>query len=230
MINWETFLVGVLGAVSGVVAGAGPFILSALKQRAELRKGLRADAIAEWKAIVDRQQEDIKLMQVDIREQNKRVVELTKLEADCREKAAKQDGVIQMLTADVRRLQVVVKDGHPAVSTPALVTATAEDGVVRVASPALGPLLGWLPYEIVGRRIDVLVPNDMKEKHNAALKEIVEGKRVVDQAKALFVDALHRNGHRVPVVVNVIQWTSPKGSVILNAEIRPYVKLEEGGR
>jgi PAS domain S-box-containing protein len=104
-------------------------------------------------------------------------------------------------------------------SLDAVITADA-DGRVTEASAAVGALLGWTAEELVGRRVgDVIVPPDLRERHEAGLRRYVETGEAHILGRRVELEALHRDGSRVPVELTLIRLDLP-GPPVLAAFLR----------
>src|SRR5207249_1722454 len=115
-----------------------------MRVRREVAASARKDTIDEWRQITDRMQ-----LQLDecLGERHKQAVTL-----------AEQAGEVRLLQITVQRLQAVTGDDLTAALQPAIVTADLESGVIRQASPAITPLTHWLVKDLIGKSVEVLIP------------------------------------------------------------------------
>ncbi|GAA2894858.1 ATP-binding protein [Streptomyces mexicanus] len=82
-------------------------------------------------------------------------------------------------------------------STP---TIAADDGNrIIAANPAASELLGWRPGELVGRRITVIVPEHLRERHVAAFTSLLLTGQSHILGRPVTVPALHRDGSLVEI-------------------------------
>ncbi len=209
---------GLVGAIIIAIPAIGAWIVTLLKTKNDLRKQARSDAIAEWERIVARQDSEMSRMQ-------DKVDKLYEAERDClkkygesAERLAKQEGVVIQLTTDIRRLQLIGKDAHPGITTPAIII-TSLDGTIREASAQVGPLLHWLPQQLRGKNVDALIPERLKESYRQGLAKIKDDIRQVDPAKPLQTTAIRQDGVEVDVSIALSSWESG-GAEFLTAEIR----------
>jgi PAS domain S-box-containing protein len=86
----------------------------------------------------------------------------------------------------------------------ALLLATA--AALVAAAPAAAQLLGWDPDELVGRRITVVVPPDLRDVHLAGItRHLLTGHSTMLGAE-VSISAWHREGHPVPVRLLLDRW------------------------
>lgn len=195
----------------------------------EFKRTARTDALNEWQKIVSKQDLQIEAQAKRIGELDRKMSECTQANiegerhhSETREKLARQEGVVEALTQDVRRLELIAQVAPPPTIAPCVMTISLEDGIIRACSPASGPLLGWLPQDLTGKSVAILVPSDQTAAFSAAMDEVRSGKKQVP-TRALHVQAVKRAGEMTAVQVQLAQWTTPKGSVMVNADIRPEV-------
>ncbi len=136
------------------------------------RKG-REEALGEWKAIVTKLEEDIaeekrenKGLRVQLHalrdKQHADVLSIYAKQLVCERENAELKGEIRLLQSSVARLQTTV--GHAQAATiPCLIIAET-DGTIRDVSPVSGPLLEWLPKELIGQNLAVIVPPEDVER------------------------------------------------------------------
>ena len=74
-----------------------------------------------------------------------------------------------------------------------------EDNVVRFCNPAIEPVLGWRPEEVIGQPLAMLQPAPLRELHRRGLaRYMASGERRLDW-RAVEIVALHRDGREIPV-------------------------------
>ena len=82
-----------------------------------------------------------------------------------------------------------------------VVLTMGEDSLIRFCNPAILPLLGYRPEDVLGRPLAMLQPERLRAAHRHGLERYVEsGKRKLDW-RAVEVVALHRDGREIPVEV-----------------------------
>lgn len=228
---WGYLLTGGMSAGGAVLLNA---LLAAYKTRSDVRRAERADTITEWQTLVSKQDSQLAAQTKRIEDLDARIFAATQANIECerhhaetREKLARQEGIVEKLTQDVRRLEILAQVAPPPNTAPCILTVSLDDGVVRAASPASGPLLGWLPQELIGKSVEVLVPYEQLKTFRDAVASVRAGKMSVP-TRSLHVWATKHAGDTAPVQVQLAQWTTPKGSVMVNADIRPEVTPQRG--
>ncbi len=90
-------------------------------------------------------------------------------------------------------------------SQPNAVIGGDHTNYIVAASPAVADLLGWTPEELIGRRIAVIIPPDMRENHLAGFTryQLTGQRRLLGQTVEIF--AWHRENRAVPVVLTLEQ-------------------------
>lgn len=83
------------------------------------------------------------------------------------------------------------------------VTATLPDETITYASDEVTALLGWKPADLIGKKIDVLVPMEFRERHEVGVQRAVEAKQIRPGTIGVSAFANHVTGARVPVLVTL---------------------------
>lgn len=104
-----------------------------------------------------------------------------------------------LMSADVRTAAQDVRRS----SEPLLL---ARPDVIVAVAPAAADLLGWDPEDLVGRRITLVIPPDMRDVHLAGItRHLMTGQtQMLGVEVATF--AWHRAGHAVPVRLLLDRW------------------------
>ncbi len=178
----------------------------------QAQKTKRADALAEWKEIVSQQQ-------VDVDELTQEVRLLQEDRAKCRIENAEMKGEMKLLQATVRRLQGLAGDEAPSVVTPAIIIADL-DGTIYDASPAIAPILHWLPKELRGKNVELLVPERLRQQHFLGLSKAKASGTPPWTEKAIVTHAREKDGGEVPVAINLYGWQDRTGNWLVSAEIK----------
>jgi PAS domain-containing protein len=77
-------------------------------------------------------------------------------------------------------------------------------GTIKVFSPTLVPLFKWLPTEIVGKNVGILIPQDIKERHNIAFTKVAgDPYKDVDPSKVIITEGLDKMGSRIPITITL---------------------------
>jgi PAS domain S-box-containing protein len=203
---------GLIALSTALIGAAVSAVVTLMSAWSKNRQQARADAIAEWQRLVDRQQEDINNLEKMYKELLDRVTKCEVERAELRTELRMQEVVI-------RRLQVRTGDESPVTIVSAIVVADAH-GIIMVSSPALTPILHWLPADLKGKSVEVLMPDRYKEKHRAALTSAMLRDTPPWPDRPLMVHALTKEGAEVPVSIALSGWRTEKGDWLLSAEVR----------
>jgi PAS domain S-box-containing protein len=103
----------------------------------------------------------------------------------------------------------------------AFVAVNDRQEIVYISTEA-EDLLGWMTEEIAGRPLSVIQPQRYRRRHAEGFERI--RKEGVEKLKVLFEDthfeALHRDGHDIPVTIATAAWRSPEGHLYFLAAMR----------
>jgi PAS domain S-box-containing protein len=210
---------GIIGALSVLIPILGAWVIKWYNNRMERRQQKRTDALMEWQGVVNRLDTDIKL-------KDQRIGQLETASKDCEKRysellvsSTKQDGRIQSLLQDVRRLQLRTGEVTGAI-LPVVITATADDGIIRDVGPQVGAMFHWTRKELIGKNVEILIPDIYKEQYHKGMAEIASGIREADPAKSIHGHAIRQDGLKFPVIITLTSWLSPQTNrVFVNAEI-----------
>jgi PAS domain S-box-containing protein len=226
---WWVAAAGAFGTVLTAAVTAAVTLLTQLRLQAKQK---RVDALQEWQEIAERQQADLDRMTLEqrmLRENYERDArEAREREQKCQIQVARMEGDIKLLESTVRRLQRLAGDEPPATIIPGLIVADVR-GVIRVASPAITVLLHYLPGELVGKNVEMLMPERYKEAHRNALATVAAKGQAPWPEKAVIGDALTKEGDEVPVIITLSGWQTASGDWLVSAEIRPRKTEGEPG-
>lgn len=177
------------------------------------RKQNRADALKEWQEIVKELKEKDATQETEIKE-------LHKAHHKCELENADLKGEIRLMQSTLRRLQIATGDTPPASVIPGAIVADL-DGNIKVATPALTLILHWMPNDLKGKNIEMIVPERLREQHRIGLKRIKDLGQPPWPEKTIITYALTKEGSEIPVAINLSSWQTQGGDWLLSAEIRP---------
>jgi len=93
-----------------------------------------------------------------------------------------------------------------AASAPDAIVTIDVDSRVRFANDAVAEILGWRPDELEGEPLATLIPEPLRDAHAAGLRRyLATGERSMAW-RNVRLDAVHREGHTVPVEVSFSEW------------------------
>ena len=114
-------------------------------------------------------------------------------------------------------------------SLDAVLTGDA-DGRILETNRAATELLGWLPDEMVGRRVgELLVPPELRDRHEAGLRRFAETGQSHLIGTRYETEALHRDGSRIPVelTINRVRLPGPPVLTVFVRDLRERRRIEQ---
>lgn len=225
---WGTFIAMVIGAVvSGGVVKIWPLLMQsreqrakikseALKQKVDIRRTTRAEAIQELKDIVDnlqakttRQDTKIEKDQATIERLLEQVKDLVEGHADCLIKNGELANRVQVLEEDKRQRETrVALCESESIAAASIVADQA--GTIEEWNTEATLLLHWSAREAIGAHVETLVPPQLLARFRRAWDEMLRGERQVRRGPFKF-DAMTRDKGRRPVELLLSSWTIGEG-------------------
>ena len=87
-------------------------------------------------------------------------------------------------------------------SSTDVVLMVGEDDLIRLCNPAILPVLGYLPDEVIGQPLTLLQPERLRGPHRHGFSRyLASGERRLDW-RAVEIVALHRDGREIPVEIS----------------------------
>ena len=214
-------------AIISALAGAGlvGVVTALIKWRKEIfniKRTDRKDAISEWVDISSRQDKRIVALELEVakvREQaGLEVARATESEARCREDLATIKGEMRLMQATIQRLQESTGEGAPG-SSPAQIVANI-DGKIVMTSPAVSPLFYYLPPELIGKNVSMLIPSGLREAHEKGLANVKEMGQPPWPEKIINTMGRRKDGVEIPIAITLTGWQVNPGQWLISAEIR----------
>lgn len=110
---------------------------------------------------------------------------------------------------------------------PDAILLTDADGNIALANPQVHALLGYLPEELVGRAIETLIPEELREAHRDHRKQYQAAPATRPMGARIW--ARHSSGIPIPVEVHLSP--IPTGDALYVAaflrDLRPRIQIEE---
>jgi PAS domain S-box-containing protein len=139
----------------------------------------------------------------------------------CTVESAIQSGEITLLKQniltmdkDLKRLSLLTHSIIPY----ATVTCTLESSIID-ASDEIKGLLGWRPAELVNKNLDILIPEDYKEKYHKIMNRIKVDADLVSADILVKGFCLHRDKSRVPVLISFNNLIEVNGERLVKAQL-----------
>lgn len=108
---------------------------------------------------------------------------------------------------------------------PDAVVMVDAQGAIRYANPAVRALLGYAQDEIVGQPLALLIPRQLRERHQAMVEHFQrEGAPMLMGARPV-LHAVHRSGSLVAVSISLCNWTLDSGECMSVAVIHDVAEL-----
>jgi PAS domain S-box-containing protein len=167
------------------------------------------DVIGEWQDIANRAQEvaDRRLAELST-VTARHEVELSALRENfhkCELTRMDQAGDLKVLQATVRWLQGLPGEGPPAIISPTVIVMDLA-GKVRTANPSITPLLHWLPVDLLGKNIEMIVPEQFRKDRRNTLEQIKALGDAPWPGKMVQTTLLSKEGTEVPVAIAISSW------------------------
>lgn len=107
------------------------------------------------------------------------------------------------------------------------VIVAASDGTVAYANPAVERLLGWSSDDLRGQSLQVLMPPELRERHQSAFNAYIrtgEGRII---GHSIRVPALHRDGSELAIELTLASTDTGEGERLVVASLRDVAERVE---
>jgi PAS domain S-box-containing protein len=108
----------------------------------------------------------------------------------------------QALRESETRYRIVSETAQDAIFT------MNERGVITFCNPAVERILGYKPEELVGRNLDVIVPERLRGAHRHGVQRYLRTKEKHIPWNGIELPALHKDGHEVPCEISFGEWST----------------------
>ncbi|MFD8376693.1 SpoIIE family protein phosphatase [Streptomyces sp. NPDC059688] len=99
-------------------------------------------------------------------------------------------------------------------------TIAADDGNRIIAvNAAAAHLLGWQPDDLVGRRLTVLIPEHLRDRHAAAFGSLLLTGQPRILGRSIPLPALHRDGRLIPIRLRIQTQEALDGRTVFVAQL-----------
>lgn len=107
----------------------------------------------------------------------------------------------QALRESEMRYRIVSETAQDAIFT------MNERGVVTFCNQAVERILGYKPEELVGKNLEVIIPETLREAHRRGVQRYVRTREKHIPWSGVELPALHKDGHEVPCEISFGEWT-----------------------
>jgi len=96
-----------------------------------------------------------------------------------------------------------------------LVSETAQDAIFTIdeestitfCNPAVERMFGYTPAELVGRRLEIIIPERLRESHRRGIERYLRTRQKHIPWTGIELPALHKDGHEFPCELSFGEWT-----------------------
>ena len=78
-----------------------------------------------------------------------------------------------------------------------------ETGMIVLWNQAAGRIFGYSEYEVIGKPIDIIIPDNYQKKHSIDFDQFLKGKMEEDDGKTFELDALKKDGSVFPAELSL---------------------------
>lgn len=157
-----------------------------------------------------------------------RMFDLQDEASKCREREADLKAEMARMGRRIHDLEKVSGEPLGLLSVTGIIVANLK-GIIREFSPALTPILHYLPEEVTGKSIEMFVPPELMEKHRVSFALAAENPDLIDPTRPVITYAVDKQGMHVPVVINLHGWREGDQGLI-TATIKQRAASSESGR
>lgn len=88
-------------------------------------------------------------------------------------------------------------------AAPDGILLVSRDGFIRYANPAVTAIAGYVPRELVGLSLEVLLPHAVRHRHHQRVEAYFDSPYTRSLGQVPNLKLLHRDGHEVPVDITL---------------------------
>jgi adenylate cyclase len=106
------------------------------------------------------------------------------------------------LTESQARMKAIVDSANDAI------ISVGDDGTVQLWNPHAERLFGFTAAEMLGERLERIIPERYREAHHAGIERLAGGGEPHVIGSTVELAALHRDGREFPIELSLAQWES----------------------
>ena len=100
---------------------------------------------------------------------------------------------------------------------PDAIVIISSDGKIVDANVRTVGMFGYTRDELLGKQIEILVPEEVQDRHVGEREGYVKRPRVRPMGAGVKLSALHKLGHRFRVEINLAPYQAPGGLLVVAA-------------
>jgi diguanylate cyclase (GGDEF)-like protein/PAS domain S-box-containing protein len=120
---------------------------------------------------------------------------------------------IRKLTTNEERVSSIIN------SAPQGMMVVDASGNIIVANRRMRQIIGYAPEELIGLKVEQLIPHEMRSNHTGLREMFIRSPATRPMGKSRVLQALHRDGHRIPVEIGLSQLGDDDESLTLTTLI-----------
>ena len=113
------------------------------------------------------------------------------------------------------------------VAAPDAILLVNAQGVIQLANPAVQALTGYAPKALLGQRLDVLMPPEVRARHGALMQRFFQAPHARPMGRVPHLRLWHRDGYVVPVDIALGTFDSPTLGPCAVAFVRDVSELRQ---
>jgi diguanylate cyclase (GGDEF)-like protein/PAS domain S-box-containing protein len=87
-------------------------------------------------------------------------------------------------------------------------------GAIHYVNPKLVAMSGYVPEELVGQSVELLVPDGLRERHRGFRQAYNAAPRLRDMEQCGDISLLRKDGGQLPVNISLLPWRDERGLVV----------------
>lgn len=196
-----TNIAAVAAALIAIIGALWKGLLDKYKGDSKAQLDNNTQALMVYKELIDRLNNEVQRLE-------SKVDDLINRESLCREKYVVAETKISQLELETNKLafEIKLRDSYSNMlmdSVSEAIVVINEDSIILSWSSAASRLLGWLPNEVVGRNLETILPQYIKNEHKKYIDNylLTKIKKVIGVGRC--IDVYTKNGDEIKVNLSV---------------------------